>query len=590
MNEMNYQYNNAKIEDYIAKVIFDEIYPRRKIKYGKYSIPYDSYINDTIYYSSGGKIALHIITDTENTDYAEQKFIMDSYSRNEAIIVLNIDDQYYKKYEREKSARKYLCKAIENAKFYVCGKHFEIKNIGAENKIHASLKNLIENTYTKIKFVNKFAENKADVLDILNGCGEEIIIEGIGADNEYALNEISQWLQHRNQKLQSVTLKDLYERYSDLPFGWRKIDIAALTAKLIARDMISIHFDCDTAENNNKLTDVLCNEIEHEKVRILPREKLSDELICKITDFMYEYTGIKSIPPNEDRLVNFTVNFFEQKSEYYTNLLNKEYSCEMYPEKDLIITLYHTINNILAYKKNRTAFVNSILTHKEELFELNRKAADIENFFENQKEIFDSAVKWSIIMRNDRGYFTADTETLNYIKMIQNILIMPKPYDKISELPSMIQKIEESFNYILKLKKEEVKGIIIQCLGDIHTLAGFGSGLKEEIQRADNYFNMRKSEIEETDSISMLDVMISQLLNYKETVCIQFEIILSNRNKETNNTLDTILNKNRAITMRRYDIFPAKRLYSKEDADRYLELVKQKLYEILEDNDTIQIM
>jgi hypothetical protein len=321
MDEMNYQNNDVKIEDCIAKVIFDEIYPQRKIKYGKYSIPYDCYINDTVFYSSVGKIALHIITDTENTDYTEQKFIMDSYSRNEAIIVLNRDAQYYKEYERflenlntvqstdmyavqaqtdkfngqahmqKESARKYLCEAIEDAKFYVCGKNFEIKNIGAENKIHAALKNLIENTYIKINFVNDFAENKADVLNILNGCSEEIVIEGIGVGNEYALNEISQWLEHRNQNLQTVTLRDLYDRYSDIPFGWRKIDIAALTAKLITRDIISIHFDGDTVENNNKLKDVLCNETEHEKVRILPREKLSDELICKIIDFMYEYTG-----------------------------------------------------------------------------------------------------------------------------------------------------------------------------------------------------------------------------------------------------------------------------------------------------------
>ena len=91
--------------------------------------------------------------------------------------------------------------------------------------------------------VNKFVESDADILAILNGTdGETIAFAGLGANNEDALNEISQWLELQNAKMLSTSMGDVQRRYGAIPYGWREIDIAALVARLISQQKISIKY------------------------------------------------------------------------------------------------------------------------------------------------------------------------------------------------------------------------------------------------------------------------------------------------------------------------------------------------------------
>ncbi len=257
--------NNEEIECSIVQAFFEEIYPFKKIKYGKNNVPYDFYINETLTAFSGGEISLRIVTNMwDYTDFSEQKFIMDSYSKNEAIIVLIEKIPNFDEYEK---AKKYLYGALESAKCYVCGKILEITNVSAENKINTIIKALIESVYTKINLISEFVEKETDISDILNGSGSEIIIEGTGAGNEDALNEIITWLERRNNKKLTTSIADFHSYYSAIPYGWRKIDIAALAAKLIVRDKISLYHDNEIiAENDDILKDFLCNYISCQEV------------------------------------------------------------------------------------------------------------------------------------------------------------------------------------------------------------------------------------------------------------------------------------------------------------------------------------
>jgi cell division septum initiation protein DivIVA len=44
------------------------------------------------------------------------------------------------------------------------------------------------------------------------------------------------------------------------------------------------------------------------------------------------------------------------------------------------------------------------------------------------------------------------------------------------------------------------------------------------------------------------------------------------------------------IQVRRYEVFPVKRLTSREEVDNYLDGIRQELYKALEENDGIQII
>ena len=113
-------------------------------------------------------------------------------------------------------------------------KRQNLKSGSAKDKIDAAMKSLVESVYSKLNMVNQFADTDADVFSILNSPQDEITFTGLGANNEDALNDISQWLELRNQKMLKTSMGDVQDRYQKIPYGWKEIDIAALIARPVS--------------------------------------------------------------------------------------------------------------------------------------------------------------------------------------------------------------------------------------------------------------------------------------------------------------------------------------------------------------------
>ena len=85
----------------------------------------------------------------------------------------------------------------------------------------------------------------------------------------------------------------------------------------------------------------------------------------------------------------------------------------------------------------------------------------------------------------------------------------------------------------------------------------------------------------------MLDAMITQLQNYKDQVCKRIESILHDVAPQIPGGEKPKLQK--IAHVRRYEVFPVKRLTSRDEVDSHLESIRKKLYDTLEANDAIQI-
>lgn len=152
-----------------------------------------------------------------------------------------------------------------------------------------------------------------------------------------------------------------------------------------------------------------------------------------------------------------------------------------------------------------------------------------------------------------------------------------------------MQSIKAAYSVLLTQKKEEVRGIITQCMGDVHTLAGVGSRANDEVRKADDRFSEYKQKVTEAASLTLLDAMITQLLNYKDQVCKLIETIVYDPPATPYEPGGEQPKFQKIALIRRYDVFPIKRLTTKEDVDVYLETIRKKLYDTLEANDGVQI-
>ena len=102
----------------------------------------------------------------------------------------------------------------------------------------------------------------------------------------------------------------------------------------------------------------------------------------------------------------------------------------------------------------------------------NKEADNIFDMFASSKDYRDSIdiVDNSLIPRSYVLYIDVADEA-GAIATIATILAQPKPYDRIGELPELIQKVKTAYSGLLDLKKDEVAENIRQCMQDVHQLA-----------------------------------------------------------------------------------------------------------------------
>ena len=625
--------DSAQIVQSISQTVYGEIYPAKKYKYGKYDFAYDQYVDETLNGASTGGMRLRVVTVASDLyGVGDQRLIMDSQVNNEAIVVLSADTPYFNELEQAMKIRKYVKqrnvsqmpesiqriirdrndearklesharsmieKAIVEGEFYVHGEILDLKYGSAKDKLDEAMKNLVESVYFKLNMVNQFVDSDADILAILNGAYEEVGFTGMGANNEDALNEISQWLELQNQKMLKTSMGDVQRRYQAIPYGWKEIDIAALIARLIVQQKIQINYGgAVVGKEERRLVDFLRKKTEIDKAIVARRIAPSEELIRKSVNFLRDYLGAMDIPSDEDGLIHLVLNTFETKQSHYQKLLDEFYSKERYPEKETVTAAHELMNDVLNQRKDNVALLKRMVQRQDDLLDSAEDMEGVEMFFKAQRTVFDDAKKRLASILKEREYFATDADTLNVISAMSTILAMPKPYSRIGELPELVQKVKTAYDSLLDMKREEVAENIRQCMQDVHQLASEAWNAGTLLYQADNYFVNKREAAKTATSLTELDAMITQLLNYKDTICRCMEVMSASRQQEAQKPTPAAPAKPgtpapkppKITTMRRYDLCSVKRLQSKEDIDKYVEAIREKLMKTLESCDGVQI-
>ena len=621
--------DSAQVTASIAQTVYGEIYPAKKFKYGKYDFAYDQYIDETLNGSASGGMRLRIVTVA--SDYygaPDQKLIMDSQVNNEAIVVLSNETPYFEELEQamkirkyvkqknvsqlsesiqdiirkrqqearrlEERARGYIEKAIVGAKVVVHGEIMDIKAGNAKDKLDAALSGLVESVYSKLSMVNKFVDSDADILAILNGTdNEQAAFAGTGSNNEDALNEISQWLELQNTKMLTTSMGDVQRRYGAIPYGWREIDIAALVAQLISQQKISIKYGgAIVGKNERRLVDYLRKKNEIDKAIVTRRIAPSEDLMRKSINFLRDYLGAMDIPSDEDGLIHFVLNTFEEKEKHYNGLL-EAYKQVRYPEREVVENARSLVSDVLSQRKDNVALLSRMVQKQDDLLDSVEDMEGVELFFKSQRPVYDEARRQMEKIRKERDYFATDAEAQEVFRQISTILAMPKPYDRIGELPELIRKAKAAYNNLLDIKRDEVLENVRQCMQDVHQLASESYNAMALQRQADDYFVGKREAAKEASSLTELDAMITQLLGYKDNICRRMEVMTADSHsqllKENAPAGMSTLKPKKITCIRRYDLCTVKRLQSKEDIDKYVEGIREKLLKTLENCDGIQI-
>ena len=619
--------DSANIIKSISDTVYGDIYPSKRYTYGKYVLPYDQYIDEVLNGAASGGMRLRLVTVASDYYTAPiQRLVMDSKVNNEAILLLSNETPYFdeleqaakikkyvnnhnvsqmsesmqdivRKYQNlartlEKRAKGYIEQAIADARVIVHGEVLTITTSSAKDKIEAAMRSLTESVYSKIGMVNHFYDSDANIVAILNGSEDDaMMLVGTGANNEDALNEISQWLEMKQGAL-SVTMGDVQRRYSAIPYGWREIDIAALVARLISKQKVVIKYGGVIVDKTDrKMVDYLRKKNEIDRSVVTRKVSAPEELLRKSVNFLREYLSAMDIPGDEDNLIIYVIDTFEKKLTHYEDLLSRFYAKGKYPEKDVVTSARDLMKSILSQRKDNVALLTRMLQKQDDLLDSLEDCENIEFFFKSQYTVYDEARYQMDTITPELDYFSADLEAQEVFKKVTEILLLEKPYQRIGELPEMIAAVKQAYKKQLDEKRRTVNDHINQCQTDVHQIGQQVKNAEQLLRSSDSFFEGKYQAMKQATSLTQLDAMITQCNTHRDSTCKRLAAMLDAQNRKPDDVKpgDPQPKKIKIASVRRNDMCAVKRLNSKADIDAYVEELRKKLNGYLEGNDGIQI-
>lgn len=627
----NTQVDTSAIVERIGQMIFADIYTTKKYRHGKYDFPFDQMVDTTSIGAVTGGMRLRIMTvATDTVEKSELRLMTES--KNQAIVVL-AETPYYESLEKAMKVRKYvkqhnvaqlpksvqdiirnhqdeankyeasaeenLKKAIIGAEFYVDGEHIEIKGGDAKSKLDQALEYLVTHVYSELGLITKNADTDADILAVLQGEHLNGVMAGLEANHDAAV-KMEEYLEMQYAKNLPTSMADVQSRYQAIPYGWKEIDIAVVAAMLIYDQKVTIKYGGETIQPGNpKLPDMLRKKSEIGRTSISKRQIITATKMRAVKELLREYFDVMDVPDDEDGLVRYIVEKFEEQKAHYEEL-NERYEGHKYPDHHLVTKALSLMESVLSQRKDNTALIDRLLKEKGSLLDNKDDMQNVEGFFKNQVQVFDAAVRMEAELRNDLSYLQKEEKANQALNQIRKITVLDagqsNVYRRIPELNGLMDTVREGHGRLLEAKRAEILEIIRQCLSEIHTLAGDVYDARAISERADKFFDQQKARVAELESLQLLDGLVPQMWEYKDDTVDKIDGIV---HPKTPVAPTVKPNEGGAVTppapkkviknVYRQAAFPSKTLESQEDIDAYVERMRAYLTAMMKDCDGIKL-
>lgn len=621
----NQSIDAANVISKVCTIIFDDIYTTKKYRYTKNGYNYDfdfiKSVDNQNHGNSNGEMKLKFVTEA-NDDSSELRLITESKGY-EAICKLSEEYSIFsdienalkiEKYIRQKNvsqlaestqtiinlkqkearrligdAKEHISDAILHGKFYIDGDQKNISGNNAKSVLDKALETLVEHTYDHITDIEEPVSNDADIRTILNG---NVGMEGMEA-NQAACDNVYSYLETKYEQKMPITMATLQGRYQSIPFGWKEIDIAAIVARLIQAQRVTVKHSGQTIQPNDyHLVDYLRKKSEIGQTNISIRETIPARKMKQVKDILKEYFDVMDIPADEDGLVAYIVEHFKDEK-IHLEELKKQNDSAVHPGAGEIEEALSYVNKVLLAKDDNIAVVNTVCELGDDLLDSKESMEDVENFYATQIKLYDNASKTRInVITYEKDYLYDIPVVRDAVDQITDIIKITDNfrYNRIRQLNDCISIIEEEKSKVVDSKKKELNNLIDSCMFEVKYKADSNVKLKDILASAKHQFNTIKDEINRMSGLVALDAKKNTIINLKDKIIRDMDKALIQ--KEVSNHDEPITSKNRKRQVRelqREVFFGQANLSSAEDVAHYVANIKNRLLSYINDDEEIKI-
>ncbi len=599
----------------LARMLFGQIYPSRRCTFAGSVFPFDQLVDGKPIGSLTGGMRLQFLT-TAGDPLEKQQARLASSPSDQLTVVLG-DTPYYESLEKalkirtyvrhqnvaqlprtiqdiiaaqqerasqyEAASRAQLRQAIEEGAFWTNGEKLTLRRGDARSLLDQAMEYLVSHVYAQLSLVDSPISTPEELQDILSG------EPGSFPGNRGAVSAMEDFLQAQSRSHVLTTMADLQKRYQAIPYGWKDLDVAAVTALLLVRRRIVLQYQGQPVERSSpRLPDLLRRKTEMGKVTVSLLQPVSSARIRQVRAFAREYFDVMDVPFQEEDLHAFLVGHLSARLTNHRALLAR-YPGHRYPDRPLVEESVHLLEDILSQAEDHAAFLEHLLLRRQDLEDSREDMQPVESFFSTQVDLFDAAVRFVAELEEDRDYISRDPGAYNALSQIRLVVTPGRDsaatYRSIPRLPALMATVTTARSTMLDNKREEVLEIIRQCMEEIHCAGRHSSMGRDLSDAADAFFATQKQRVEELTSLALLDGLVPPIWAYKDAVMERMEPPAPRR--EGAQTEGSRREEIRPLY--RQAVFPARTLRSEADIDAYLETVRSQMRQLLNECDGIRL-
>lgn len=617
-----------RITDYLNKIIYGYIYTDNKFTYKNKPFPLTKYV-DNMKCSQEYEIGIKVVTASAGQDdtnikiqsgmenkYVYVKLELSTLINSEIENCLQVAD-----YRRAKSTslqtsqvesilrakqaeveaaevriRENIKEQLNEAEIIIAGDRQNITTKDAKARINEALEILINNIYTKFAYIKKNYTTQ-DIRELWNGNKQMAISKEVEFLNQKAYEAMQEYIEEKNAFSQNITIRTLLQDFSIAPYGFLDDDILYLLARLLKNEVVALYY---SGEIQNITSDETLNKIlkrdYYDRTLIKMRKKIDVKYINDLKSVARNSFNEISLSDDEDgmvrdfkeRCIGHTIEKLRDILGNYNNI--KAYQ---YPGKQVIedaLRLFNSISNI----RDTSEVFEEVSNRKDEIAEITPKIDTISEFFKgSQKEQFDKVRDTIITYENNKDYVDNTQELKEVVGKILDILKAEEPYSSIHELPNLrsdlisilVDMYEKKSAPIIEMANKTIEYIENELNSAGINPDDFGKGYidncKGIIDSLQHSNELKDIYAQETRLGQMKDSFIIALDKKK------YEM---SKPKDDNTKSDEpVIIKTRKIVRTDMLMNRSYEINSKEDIDKYIEELRNKLMKELEENNNLTI-
>ena len=625
----------------ISEKVFDNFYAEKKYQYLKfkdYNFFFNQKVDDVTKGNTLYDIGINVIT--PNSDYSgnESLLMMKSSQEKSVFIDLGENSSYINEIEMDIKIEKFLKsgeleglpqgsvikekktlerkehlensnllieEALRNAQYYVNGNKVNINAKDYKSKINEALGKLVNIVYSKLEYITK-PMNEENIREIFAEKENTLTTAVTVKHNENAITEIVNHVHMIKEQGRKITLKEIKNKFSKVPFGWNDKDIEWIVAKAFKDGEIELKKNGNNltllSESSQEIIDNITKKDNSERLYLEIKEKIDERSIKVMYDVANTLFDKNLDISDTDKMIQEFRRLSNDKITEIENFLKECLSSKNYPGKNILENGKKLLRKVLGLKDTKEIF-NEILGHKDEYYDFSEDFEPIEKFFEGeQKNIWDESVKLYKKYTNSKNYFTND-ELEKIAKDINNILNNNNPYNKIKDLNELNRKFNESYNKILAEKRVPV----INSVNETREIALNGIAYTEDTELKEKYTKKINEEfgeilvnVEKSENIKEIDSYTNEASNLKskllnsfdkqEAETIKIKLEMEKKTRQNPESLEEIkIKKPKRIGISEINKDRVWEVRNTDDINSYLDKLKKRLEEELEDSEIVQV-